>query len=489
MNALPEPATFDQADASICTEQALIGSCLAQPDTFAAVSALVDADHMSEQLHATVWTTLQQLAAAGKSLTPLNLVTVLGNGDVGGGVKLSVYLARCASEAAMPGTMAPDLARSVRHAWALRQISGCAAEADAAAKRPGADPGALMGDIMEQLEAVRSGLNPRSPRFISARELSVAFVDQVATRYAGAAAHGVTTGLCDLDQKLGGGLHKGDLVILAGRPGMGKTLTAVSMTRNAAQAGHACGVFSLEMAREQIGARYISNMLFERGISIASGPMLYGNLSEQQAEHVMDAARRFAELPLHVDDSSGLLVGEIYARSRALADRFSRQGKTLELIAIDYLKFVRASDRYRGQRHYEVGEISAALKALAKDLGVAVVLLAQLNRMVESREDKRPQLSDLRESGDLEADADQVIFLYREAYYLEQREPKPGTEEHLEWQTAMSDAHNNLEIIIAKNRMGATGGITAFCNPGLSVVKDMIPNERLPEFIDYNERR
>lgn len=478
MNQRPDPDTFDQG--TIEVEQALIGSCLGRPDVYASVCGMIDAEQFSEPWHTAIWVAFEQLAAAGKTLTPNNLVAALGDGEVAQGFTLARYVARCASESAMPGVMVADLARQVRHAWALREIVACSSDAATGTKMPGADPLLMMGDMMERLEGIRVGLNPRLPRFLPANEVASALVDRVAKNYSGQ-AKGITTGIRDLDHKLGGGLQKGNLVIMAGRPGMGKTLTAVSITKEAATAGHATGVFSLEMGREQIGSRYVSNIMFaHHGVKVASGSMLYGNLTERQAEQVMAASKEFAELPLHIDDSSGLMVGEVSARTRALADRFAREGKTLELVVIDYLKFLRASDRYRGQRHYEVGEISAGLKQLAKDLNVSVVLLAQLNRAVESREDKRPQLSDLRESGDLEADADQVIFLYREAYYLARQEPKPGTHEHGEWQLDMEAAHNKIEIIVDKNRMGSTGAITAFCDPAVSVVQDMSADEALP---------
>jgi len=195
----------------------------------------------------------------------------------------------------------------------------------------------------------------------------------------------------------------------------------------------------------------------------------------------IDVAKIFAELPLHIDDSSNLSVGEISARTRAMADRFSRQGKRLQFVYIDYLKFVRATDRYRGQRHYEIGEISSGLKSLAKDLDIAVVLLAQLNRDVEKREDKRPQLSDLRESGDLEADADKVLMLYRESYYHAMKQPNEADREKFsQWLIDSEKSHNRIELLVEKNRMGATGKIEAFCDVGASAIRDLVKNDYLP---------
>lgn len=260
------------------------------------------------------------------------------------------------------------------------------------------------------------------------------------------------------------------------------SLSGVSISRQSAIAGHGVGFYSLEMVRDQIGARFISDHVFQHGDhALSSGQILNGKVSERQAEDTMEGAKSFAELPIEIDDSSSMTVGEVTARTRSLADKFARKGRKLDLIIIDYLKFVRASDRYKGQRHYEVGEISSGLKGLAKDLGIAVVLLAQLNREVEKRANKRPELSDLRESGDLEADADVVIFLYREAYYLQANEPAPGSEEHLKWQDDMARCHNKLEMIIAKQRMGPTGSVEVFCHPGASALRDLGRDFQLPE--------
>ena len=166
-------------------------------------------------------------------------------------------------------------------------------------------------------------------------------------------------------------------------------------------------------------------------------------------------------MPLLIDDSSSLTVGEVSARARSWQSRCERAGKKLSFIVIDYLKFLRASERYRGQRHYEVGEITASLKALAKDLGIAVVLLVQLNREVEKTADKRPELAHLRESGDIEADADVVLLLFREAYYLAMTND-----------LRLREVENDLQIIIAKQRMGQTGVVQAHCHTGASALRN-----------------
>jgi replicative DNA helicase len=246
---------------------------------------------------------------------------------------------------------------------------------------------------------------------------------------------------------------------------MGKTIVGANLARATAQAGNGCALFSLEMPVEEIGARILSDHAFHPNIAVTSKQIYEAELDERQMARVNAAADDLAKIPLLIDASPTLTVGEICARTRAAADRFRKQGITLKVVVIDYLKFVRASDRYRGQRVYEVGEITSGLKAMAKDLGVCVILLAQLNRAVESRADKRPELSDLRESGDIEADADIVLLLFREAYYLKDKSDA-------ESMARMALIEDKLEIIVAKSRMGATGPVLAYCHPGASVIRD-----------------
>lgn len=463
------------------TEQALLGACLTSPEALASCAGLLDSEHFAEDWHKIIWETMLALQASGTVANELTISSKLNNPVVSGGLKLAAYLGRCSSSTYCPPAYAASFAKQIREAWASREVLFAIETAKADTAAPSADPRGVISDLMQRLDETRLRMDPRRSGFKSAAQVTCDVVDRMAASFAGTlASNAICTGLKDLDHKLNGGFRPGDLVIMAGRPGMGKSLTAVSLSRQSAKAGHAGGFYSLEMMREQIGARFLSDQAYRFDRTLTSGQILHGNLSEYDAEFICEHAKAFADLPLHIDDSSSMSVGEITARTRSLADRYAREGKKLKHVWIDYLKFVRASERYRGQRHYEVGEISASLKAMAKDLDIAVILLAQLNRNVESREDKRPQLSDLRESGDLEADADIVIFLYREAYYLGNSEPKPGSQEHLEWQIKMETTCNKLELIVAKQRMGATGSVEAFCHAGASALRDRVFDEFLP---------
>jgi replicative DNA helicase len=232
-----------------------------------------------------------------------------------------------------------------------------------------------------------------------------------------------------------------------------------------AAAGYGCALHSLEMGREEIGARIVADQAFTPASPISAKWIFEGTLHDTQRIAVERSAEAVAALPLTIDTSAALSVAEIVARARTTSDEMKARGHRLHVLLIDYLKFVRASERYRGQRVYEVGEITAGLKALAKDLGICVVLLAQLNRAVETRSDKRPELSDLRESGDIEADADVVLLLYREAYYLKDKMDP-------ESQARLLACEFALEIIVAKSRMGAVGVVETYCHPGASAIRD-----------------
>jgi replicative DNA helicase len=275
---------------------------------------------------------------------------------------------------------------------------------------------------------------------------------------------GVSTGLRDLDRAIGG-LQPGRLTILAGRPGMGKSLVGGNIARAVAAAGYGCVFHSMEMGKEEIGARIIADQAFTRDSPISSKAIFEGALRPQHREMVERAAEAVAALPLVLDTTSNLSVAEIIARARRTADEMKARGQRLHVVVLDYLKFIKASERYRGQRHYEVGEITAGLKSLAKDLNICVVMLAQLNRAVETRADKRPELSDLRESGDIEADADVVLLLFREAYYLKDKTDA-------ESQARLMCCENDLEIIVAKSRMGAVGTVRVFCHPAASAIRN-----------------
>ena len=278
---------------------------------------------------------------------------------------------------------------------------------------------------------------------------------------------GTTTGLRDLDRMLGG-LHDSDLLIVAGRPSMGKTVMGVNIAFNAAKAhlkskgkdGAVAAIFSLEMSAEQLASRILADIS-----NVPSDKIRKGELRESDFQKFVEASQLLSSVPLFVDDTPALSISAVRTRARRL-----KRTENLGLIVIDYLQLLHGSAKHGDNRVQEVSEITRGLKAIAKELNVPVVALSQLSRSVENRENKRPQLSDLRESGSIEQDADVVMFLYREQYYLEREEPIRKSEESEEryneryetWQSRLQEAYNKAECIIAKQRHGPIGKIEMF---------------------------
>jgi replicative DNA helicase len=265
---------------------------------------------------------------------------------------------------------------------------------------------------------------------------------------------GVPTGLTDLDARLGG-MHKQDLIIIAGRPSMGKTALATNIAFHAAKNIEKKGTkstvafFSLEMSSEQLSTRILSEQS-----KIRSNDIRRGKVSEKEFEQFIETSKNIFELPLYIDETPAVTIATISNRSRRIKRLFG-----LELIVIDYIQLMKSSRKMEFNRVQEISEITQGLKALAKELNVPVLALSQLSRQVEHRDDKKPQLADLRESGSIEQDADVVMFIFREAYYLERKEPTLGSIEHAEWQQKMNEISSLADIMISKQRHGPTGNV------------------------------
>jgi replicative DNA helicase len=297
---------------------------------------------------------------------------------------------------------------------------------------------------------------------------------------------GLATGLQDLDSKMGG-LQASDLIIIAGRPGMGKTALATNVAYNVARAwrgevradghidtinGGIVGFFSLEMSAEQLATRIIAEQS-----GIPSSTIRRGGINERDFEKIKDVAIELQHLPFFIDETGGLTVAQLAARAR----RLKRQ-KGLDLLVIDYIQLLQGtSRRAQDNRVQEVTEITTNLKALAKELNVPVVALSQLSRQVENRDDKRPQLSDLRESGSIEQDADVVMFVFREEYYLSNKEPRPGTDEYTKWQVEMAAVHGKAEIIIGKQRHGPTGTVNVQFEASVTRFDNLAREDQVPD--------
>lgn len=461
---LNKQSTEEKLPISLDAEQAILGAVLFDNEIYYRVSSFLKTEHFYDPVHQLIYEACEKLISQGRLASPVMLDTYLADSEgfrEAGGRK---YLERLAAN--VPSTAnASDYARVVFDFSVCRGLMTIGSEMSERARSAGLDD-----NPARQLEAAEQALYKLAETgkygggfksFRAAMTEAIDLADAAVKRDGGLA--GVATKLTRLDQLLGG-LHPSDLVILAGRPSMGKTALATNIAVNAARAhraerqpdgsmktvdGAVVGFFSLEMAAEQLATRIIAEFS-----AVPSERIRRGDVDQKEFEDIYHAARELEALPLYIDDTGGLSIAQIAARAR----RLKRQ-HGLGLLVIDYLQLVTGSNRRNDGRVQEVSEVSQGLKALAKELNVPILALSQLSRQVESRDDKRPQLSDLRESGSIEQDADVVLFVYREKYYLSRAEPREGTEEHAAWLERLSDVGDTAEVIIGKQRHGPIGNV------------------------------
>ncbi|WP_338833373.1 replicative DNA helicase [Bradyrhizobium septentrionale] len=483
--------TYRSAPHNIEAEQSLLGAILVNNDAFYRVSDFLEPKHFFEPLHQTIYETASSLIRMGKVATPVTLKTFLPADTDIGGMTISQYLARLAAEATTI-INAQDYGRTVYDLSLRRDLIRIGEDIVNVAFDAPVDfaPRAQIEDAERQLYSLAETgrYDGGFQRF--AQALTVA-VDMAAKAFQrDGKLSGISTGLRDLDAKMGG-LQSSDLIILAGRPGMGKTSLATNIAYNVARAyegevqadgttkainGGAVGFFSCEMSGEQLATR----ILAERS-GIPSSSIRRGGISELDFEKIRDCSIELQSLPFYVDETGGLSISQLTARAR----RLKRQ-KGLDLIVIDYIQLLQGSGKKgNDNRVQEITEITTNLKALAKELNVPIIALSQLSRQVENREDKRPQLSDLRESGSIEQDADVVIFVYREEYYLANKEPRAGTPEYEKWQMDMDLAHGKAEVIIGKQRHGPTGTVDLHFEASVTRFGDLAPDGQVPDRPPY----
>jgi replicative DNA helicase len=489
---LPEPAApqYRLAPHNIEAEQALLGAILVNNEAFYRVSYFLGPEHFFDPIHQQLYELTANLIRAGKIATPITLKTFLPADVDIGGLNASQYLARLAAEATTV-ISAADYGRTVCDLAVRRNLIRIGEDMVNVAFDAPVDfaPREQIEDAERKLYEIAetSRFGSGFQRF--AQALTTA-VDMAARAYQrDGKLSGLATGLKDLDAKMGG-LQPSDLIIVAGRPGMGKTALATNIAYNIAKAhrgetradGHIAtvdggivGFFSLEMSAEQLATRIIAERT-----GIPSSSIRRGGINETDFEKIKDVSIELQHLPFYVDETGGLSIAQLAARAR----RLKRQ-RGLDVLVIDYIQLLQGSQRKANEsRVQEVTEITTNLKALAKELNVPIVALSQLSRQVESRDDKRPQLSDLRESGSIEQDADVVLFVFREEYYLANKEPRPGTEEHLKWQTEMDLVMGKAELIIGKQRHGPTGTVQVQFDAHVTRFGDLARDEQLPERIE-----
>jgi replicative DNA helicase len=480
-----EAPTYRMPPHNVEAEQALLGAIFVNNDAFDRVSDFLKAEHFSEELHSRIFEVTSQLIRAGKVATPVTLKTFLGDQDLGG-MTVSQYLARLAAEATTV-INAEDYGRTVYDLAIRRNLINIGEDIVNTAYDANVDHGPR-----EQIEEAERRLYEIAEQgrydggFQNFSSALTTAIDMAAAAYErDGKLSGISTGLHDLDAKMGG-LQHSDLIIVAGRPGMGKTALATNIAFNVARAyqaqvqpdgstkainGGVVGFFSLEMSAEQLATRVIAEQS-----GVASYKIRRGDISDHEFHRISEAAREMQSVPLYIDPTGGISIAQLMARAR----RLKRQ-RGLDVLVVDYLQLLSGSKSKGDNRVQELTEITTSLKALAKELNVPLIALSQLSRQVESRDDKRPQLSDLRESGSIEQDADVVMFVYREEYYLKNREPRPGTEEHVTWMTEMERAHGRAEVIIGKQRHGPTGTVELSFEAEMTRFGNLAHEEALPE--------
>ncbi|MES2751720.1 MAG: replicative DNA helicase [Pseudomonadota bacterium] len=477
---------YRTAPHNIEAEQGLLGAILVNNDAFYRVSDFLEPKHFFEPIHQLIFETASSLIRAGKIATPVTLKTFVPADTDIGGMTVGQYLARLAAEATTV-INAQDYGRTVYDLSIRRDLIRVGEDMVNVAFDAPVDfaPRAQIEDAEKKLyDLAESGRYDGGFQKFS-KALAIA-VDMAAAAYKrDGRLSGIATGLRALDVKMGG-LQQSDLIVVAGRPGMGKTALATNIAYNIARAhsdelqpdgtrktvnGGIVGFFSCEMSAEQLATRILAEQT-----GIASSTIRRGGITESDFEKIRDHTVELQNLPLYVDETGGLSISQLTARAR----RLKRQ-KGLDVIVVDYIQLLQGSGKRSDNRVQEVTEITTSLKALAKELNCPVIALSQLSRQVESRDDKRPQLSDLRESGSIEQDADVVIFVYREEYYLQNKEPRAGTPEYAKWQLDMSLVHGKAEVIIGKQRHGPTGTVELQFEGHLTKFSDLAEDAQLPD--------
>lgn len=443
-------------------EQGLIGAVLLHNEIFGAFGEKLTSADFFEGIHAEIWDILGKLIVAGKRADPRSIAAFLPADLKIGEMPIKKYLARLAAEGAIPNH-APQLADMIRDLSDRRAMAGVASELG---KAQGGDPSELAAWAIEQLDGIVAARTVTGTPSLTMQESVARTVDTMAKAYQNdGKLTGMAYGLHDLDRKTSG-LQRGELTILAGRPGMLKTGLALNWTRALCQAGYRGIFFSLEMGDQALTRRMLSDLIFDE-YDLPYFRMKSGRFTEKDFERVRDASMRLKDLPLRIEQQSGLTIAQIGLRARQM----KRKGG-LDFIVVDHMGHVAASERYRGNKVNETGEISGGLLRLCRELDIGLIALSQLTRGVEARDDKRPNLSDLRNSGDIEQDAAVVMMVYRESYYLQNREPKPGTPEYELWQNKIAACIDRLDIIIEKQRDGSTGLVKTFVSAGCNAVRD-----------------
>jgi len=444
---------FKELPNNIEAEQAVIGSILVQNEIFDEINIIISSVNFYDPMHQKIFSAIESLIYKGMLANPITLKNYFENEK--DELNVPEYLVKV-TKFSTPPRQAIEYSRIIYDMFVRRELIKISENTIDAAKIDDLDTNGQ--NIIENSErllfnlAEKGSFNSSLVKFDEAMKLTIEMATTAYKNEEGIV--GVPTGLTELDERLGG-LHNSDLIIIAGRPSMGKTALATNIAFHAAeklqQSGKKSSIafFSLEMSSEQLSTRILAEQS-----RIKSNDIRRGKISDEQFDKFIETSKNISELPLYIDETPAISIAAMSNRARRIKRLFG-----LDMIIVDYIQLMTGSINNRDGRVQEISQITQGLKAIAKELRVPVVALSQLSRAVEQRDDHKPQLSDLRESGSIEQDADVVMFVYRAAYYLQRKEPQVATVEHAEWQAKMSEIAHLAQILIAKQRHGPIGNI------------------------------
>ena len=451
---------------NIEAEQSVIGSILVSNELFDEINIIVTNKNFYDPMHQKIFSAIEKLIYSGMLANPITLKNYFENEK--DEINVPDYLVKITKfSTSLRQTL--EYSKLIYDLFVKRELIKISEDVIDASKLNDLNNDGQ--SIIENFEkslfdlAEKGSFSSSLVKFDEAMKMTIEMASNAYKNDEGIV--GVPTGLTDLDDRLGG-LHKSDLLIIAGRPSMGKTALATNIAFHAAKKIQEDGrkstvaFFSLEMSSEQLSTRILAEQA-----RIKSNDIRRGRISEEQFDKFIETSKNISELPLYIDETPAISIAALSNRARRIKRLYG-----LDLVVVDYIQLMKAAN-FKDGRVQEISEITQGLKAIAKELSVPVLALSQLSRAVEQRDDKKPQLADLRESGSIEQDADVVMFVFREAYYLERKEPQPATVEHAEWQSKMNDVANHAEIIIGKQRHGPTGNVFLEFEPMFTRFKDI----------------
>ena len=445
---------FKELPNNIEAEQSIIGSILVTNEIFDEINTIISSVNFYDPMHQKIYNAIENLIYKGMLANPITLKNYFE--DEKDDLNIPEYLVKI-TKFSTSVRQAIEYSKIIYDMFVRRELIKISEQTIDNAKINDLDTSGQ--NIIENSErllfdlAEKGSFNSSLVKFDDAMKQTIEMASAAYKNEGGIV--GVPTGLRDLDDKLGG-LHQSDLIIIAGRPSMGKTSLATNIAFHAAKhiqdSGKKSSIafFSLEMSSEQLSTRILSEQA-----RIGSNDIRRGRISDEQFDQFLETSKNIAELPLFIDETPAISIAAMSNRARRI-----KRLHGLDMIVVDYIQLMKGTTFNKDGRVQEISQITQGLKAIAKELGVPVVALSQLSRQVEQRDDHKPLLADLRESGSIEQDADVVMFVYRESYYLQRKEPREATVEHAEWQAKMNEVAHLAEIIIGKQRHGPIGKVT-----------------------------